>query len=341
VELVDGTLLPADDIRIAKGRLSLLLAVPGATSQTPIAIPVAQVTAVRLKPLQGAAADQWQEIREQEFASDVLLVAKRGGENLDYVEGVLGDIGANKIEFKLDDEPLEIDRAKAAGFIYFRRNRESGPDPRCVLQGRSGLRASASSVRLADSLLHVKMLAGLEVTWPLSDIESADFSAGKLRYLSDIQQVTVQWAPLVAFPSGADAAAKYGQPHRDQSAYGGPLTLLFGDADSLAPPSRLRSFNKGLAIHSRTEMLYRLPPGFTRFMATAGIEPASAPAGNVQFLVYGDDRPLLETAIAGQQPPHEIELDIKGVKRLKIVVDFGQNLDTGDWLNLCDARLVK
>jgi hypothetical protein len=26
---------------------------------------------------------------------------------------------------------------------------------------------------------------------------------------------------------------------------------------------------------------------------------------------------------------------------LKIVVDYGQNLDTGDWLNLCDARLIK
>ncbi len=88
-------------------------------------------------------------------------------------------------------------------------------------------------------------------------------------------------------------------------------------------------------------MVYRLPPGFGRFTAVAGIEPATSTTGNVQLSIYGDDRPLFEAAISGQQPPREIELDIASVKRLKIVVDFGKNLDTGDWLNLCDARLVK
>ena len=61
----------------------------------------------------------------------------------------------------------------------------------------------------------------------------------------------------------------------------------------------------------------------------------------MRLSIFGDDRPLLETEIAGDQPPQPIQLDIAGVKRLKIVVDYGQNLDTGDWLNLCDARIVK
>jgi len=38
---------------------------------------------------------------------------------------------------------------------------------------------------------------------------------------------------------------------------------------------------------------------------------------------------------------YQFELDVAGVNRLKIVVDYGQNLDTGDWLNLCNARIVK
>ena len=45
--------------------------------------------------------------------------------------------------------------------------------------------------------------------------------------------------------------------------------------------------------------------------------------------------------MTGNDAPLPIEVDIAGVKRLKIVVDYGQNLDTGDWLNLCDARIVK
>jgi hypothetical protein len=103
----------------------------------------------------------------------------------------------------------------------------------------------------------------------------------------------------------------------------------------------LQIFSKGLALRSRSELNYRLPAGFGRFTAVAGIEPATSTTGNVQLSIYGDDQRLFEAAISGDEPPREIELDIGGVKRLKIIVDFGKNLDTGDWLNLCDARLVK
>jgi hypothetical protein len=309
--------------------------------QKSLAIPVKQVSAVCLKTLTPRAAEQWLEIREQKRASDVLLVAKRGGESLDYIEGVLGEITVDKIEFKFDGEPLSIDRNKVAGFFYFRRGNDAHPEPRCMLHGRNGLRVSTSEVRLAENVLHIKSVGGLELDWPLAEIEFADFSAGKIRYLSDVSESTVRWTPLVALPAEASQAIEYGQPHRDRSAYGGPLTLSVPDANSPAATGRLQIFSKGLALRSRTEMVYRLPPGFGRFTAVAGIEPATSTTGNVQLSIYGDDRPLFEAAISGQQPPREIELDIASVKRLKIVVDFGKNLDTGDWLNLCDARLVK
>ena len=87
--------------------------------------------------------------------------------------------------------------------------------------------------------------------------------------------------------------------------------------------------------------MYRLPAGFNRFTALAGIDPATTADGNVRLAILADDRSLLETEIAGDQPPQPIDVEIAGAKRLKIVVDFGQNLDTGDWLNLCDAKIVK
>ena len=106
-------------------------------------------------------------------------------------------------------------------------------------------------------------------------------------------------------------------------------------------PVACRSLAKALPCAAVPNWYTGLPTGFGRFTAIAGIEPATSTTGNVQLSIYGDDRPLFEAAISGQQPPREIELDIASVKRLKIVVDFGKNLDTGDWLNLCDARLVK
>jgi hypothetical protein len=49
----------------------------------------------------------------------------------------------------------------------------------------------------------------------------------------------------------------------------------------------------------------------------------------------------LSADVKGTDPPRAIDVDVEGVKRLKIVVDYGKNLDTGDWLNLCDLRIVK
>ena len=149
VELTDGTILPANDVQITGDHLSMTLATSVSMDQKPLAIPVKQVSAVRLKTLTPRAAEQWQEIREQKRASDVLFVAKRGGESLDYIEGVLGEITVDKIEFKFDGEPLSIDRNKVAGFFYFRRGNVAHPEPHCVLHGRNGLRVSASQVRLA------------------------------------------------------------------------------------------------------------------------------------------------------------------------------------------------
>jgi hypothetical protein len=271
----------------------------------------------------------------------VLVVFKRDGKSVDYVEGVLGDVTSDKIEFQLDGDSLRVDRAKAAGFIYYRKGDDNQREANCAVHGRSGLHANTASVRLSDGNLHLTTVAGAEFDWPLGDVNFADFSAGKIAYLSDIEQSTVRWTPLLVLPPGSELAAKYGQPRSDRSAFGGPLTLVFRDGSSPVGVFQRNTFGKGLAIRSRTEMTFRLPAAFSRFVATAGIDPASSSTGSVRLVISGNDKPLLDAVVSGDQPPREIDLDIAGVKRLKIVVDYGDNLDTGDWINLCDARVIK
>jgi hypothetical protein len=36
-----------------------------------------------------------------------------------------------------------------------------------------------------------------------------------------------------------------------------------------------------------------------------------------------------------------LTLDLQGVKRLTVLVDFGEDLDVADHLNLCEAKLVE
>lgn len=341
VELLDGTVLPADELTVADSQLHIALPGQAGVGEQRLSVPVAQAAAIQLRALEAPLDSQWQEIREQDFAGDVLVVLKKNGQSLDYVEGVLGDVTAEKIEFKLEGDTAQVDRDKVAGFLYRRPAAHPRTDAPCVLAGLSGLRASAERVELAGGLLRIATRSGVEFDWPLADIHFADFSAGKLVYLSDIRQATVQWSPLVGLPDGADLLRQYGQPRRDHSAFGGPLTVWNHPTATSGLAAGTRSFAKGLALRSRTEMVFRLPAGYQHFLATAGIEPATRGTGSVQLVVFGDDRLLHEEEITGQPQPLDLKLDVSGVRRLKIVVDFGKNLDSGDWLNLCDARLVK
>jgi hypothetical protein len=341
IELADGTILPVKQFKVAGSRATVELAPTSSAGRRELSFPVRLVNVVQLQPLEGPVAEQWQEIRDQDLASDLLVVLKRRGKSVDYADGVLGDITTDKIEFSLDGESMPVDRAKVAGLIYYRADDQAPVDTRCTLYGQGGLRANAAHVQLSDQLVQITTTEGVEFDWPLDEIYFADFSAGKIAYLSDLEQVTARWTPLVSLPAEASLAAEYGQPRRDQSAYAGPLTLVVREDDSSTSTGRIQSFNRGLAIRSHTEMTFRLPSGFRKFVALAGIEPATSSTGNVKLRIYGDERLLYEEEVAGDRPPLSIELEIANVKRLKLEVDFGNNLDTGDWLNLCDARLVK
>jgi hypothetical protein len=341
VELIDGTILPIKTIRVEKSEASLTLAALDAAGGKPLTLPIAQIAVIRLRQLEGSLAAQWEEMRRQNLANDVIAVLKKDGTSLDYAEGVIGDISDDKIEFKLDGDTQRVDRAKIAGAIYYRPDRRLKEEPKASIQGRSGLRISAAHVELKDSLLELTTAAGVKLSWPINDISLADFSAGKLMYLSDIEPASATTTAFVGLPASAALAAEYGKFRRDKSAFGGPLSLLMREGDSGATQTAPRTFSKGLALRSRAEIVYRLPAGFQRFITIAGIDPATTAAGNVRLAIFGDDRLLVETEITGDQAPQPIQLDIADVKRLKIIVDYGQNIDTGDWLNLCDARIAK
>ena len=52
-------------------------------------------------------------------------------------------------------------------------------------------------------------------------------------------------------------------------------------------------------------------------------------------------RSMLDTAVAGNDPPKPIDVDVAGVRRLTILVDFGDSVNVGDQLLLCNARISK
>jgi hypothetical protein len=76
-------------------------------------------------------------------------------------------------------------------------------------------------------------------------------------------------------------------------------------------------------------------------LAVVGIDDRVRPGGNVRLVIRGDGRVLFDEAIRGTDEPRQLDVNLAQVKRLQILVDYGEDLDVGDHLNLCDARVVK
>jgi hypothetical protein len=118
------------------------------------------------------------------------------------------------------------------------------------------------------------------------------------------------------------------------------LSLAWPD-ESLPAGHELRTYDKGLAIRSRTDLEFRLPAGMQRLAVIAGIDPTTASEGHVVLEIRADERVLWEGEIDGKRPPVEIKLELGAAHRLQFHVDYGRNLDYGDCLHLVEARVTK
>ena len=103
-----------------------------------------------------------------------------------------------------------------------------------------------------------------------------------------------------------------------------------------------RLYPKGIGMHSASRLTFDLEPDQTRFDAEIAIDDTSQRRGSVVFRVFVDnEQKFVSPTIRGGEEPVPISVDVRGGKRLSLLVDFadhGDELDRADWL---DARLVK
>jgi len=325
LELADGSTLEAISFTAGQGKAQLAL-----RGGTELTLPTKAIASLRFRQQEtGDLANQWNQIVAARPASDVIVVRKK--QALDFLEGVIGEVSADSVRFKVGDDEIPVKREKAEGLIFFAGAAEL-PELACTVVSPTGLKLHAQRVSYADGQVAIVSQAGLELTLPWNQIERLDFSAAKVQYVSDLEPDSVKWTPFIAQPKG-ETLARLGEPARNRTLEGGPLQFREQGVSV--------SYEKGLALRSRTELTYRLPGKFRRFKAVAFIDPAVRDAGHVRLVIHGDGRELFSEPISGTDAPREIDLPLEGVKRLKIVVDYGDDLDFADHLDLADARILR
>lgn len=321
VTLTDGSAIIARQYTMSESIATITLP-EGDVLKTP----ANTIDTVQLQQGSDALSAEWSHLTGQNVDSDLLVI--QNGQNLNYHKGVLHDVTDELVRFDLDGELLPVKRSKVFGFAYRHGAEKELPPTVCRIKDSTGSQWSVRSIGLSTDL-HWTTPTGLDITQAAQKIVQIDFSAGKIVYLSDLKPESIRWTPYFDAGKRPAAVEQFYAPRRDRSFESGPLQL--GDTQ----------YRKGLALYSRTKIVYRLPDRFRHFRAIAGIANAARPEGNVRLLIRGDDHVMLDIAVTGSDAPRPIDLDLSGVRRLTIVVDFGDHLGMGDYLLLCNARLTR
>ncbi len=318
VELVDGSRLPVAKYIATQGKV-----IVGTLDEKELELTTRQVRSVRF----GRLDERDAEIGRPDAAGDLLGIRKR--ESVDFLEGVVGDVTTEVVEFTLEGEKIPVNRSKVEGIVYAHTASGEEATPACVVEDSAGALVKAKSVQLNDDMLEVRTLAGPIMHWPLTEIRKIDFSAGKLVYLSDLKPESVNWTSFFDLANQAPSLARFMAPRFDRGREDEVMRLAG------------KEYRKGVSLTSRTELIYKLPARAKRFKALAGIDDRVGNLGSVQLVITGDNRELYSGKITGKDEPLEIDADLVGVRRLTILVDYGDDLDVADHLNLCEARIVK
>ena len=340
IRLVDESTLPISSLTVKDRVVNAKLSSGGEILE----IPTDKVQVLELAEGSDASRQYIKGLVERELPDDLLVVQKGTPPQFDFLQGVVGDVSDNAVSFNWDGDTINVKRSKLAAIVYYQSETGESQPVKCWLTTRSGARLNLKSWQYnadsANGAMKMVLHGGVEFSMAIGELVSADLSGGKLVYLSDVKPVKQTWKPLVGFSESVAIVGHYGMPRNNQSFSGSPLSLEWPQGDSAAV-GEVRQYARGLAVRSRTVLEYRIPTEMKRFRTIVGIDPLTADQGHVRLDISAGKSKLWEGEIDGKAAPQEIDVELPLAKRLRIVVDYGQNLDYGDRLHLIEARMTR
>lgn len=337
VELVDGSRLAVVSYE-TKERDALIQLASGGEARVPLHV----VRAVRFSPEDELQQGAWERIRQGIGRIDRIAIRKQ--QEIDYLEGVVQKIDPEVVNFELDGEVIPVRITRIEGVVYGHRGPSDQPAAILRLTTVGGSVVEAAEWSTGPAGMSVRTPAGLTVEYPYSQIRKIDFSLDRIVYLSQLEPVTVEWTPYIGVEGFGEVLQRFYRPKKDRAlarsragSNEGRLRVASGGGAA----ADIESYDRGISLHSRTRMVYRLPDGARRFHARAGIDASTRQSGHVRLVILGDGEELFATEVSGRGGPRDISVDLTGVRLLELFVDYGENQDVGDHLNLCNARIVK
>lgn len=321
IELIDGSSLAATSVAVSDRTCHAVLA-----DGQKLDIPTSQVASLRLQALAESAVAEWANLVQAKTDADRLVIRK--GDALDYHKGTAFDVTETHVNFEIDGEKLPVKRTKVQGLIFYHPANRKLAEAACRLVDAGGSQWSVQTLEQAGKLSWTTP-AGLRIERDLGAVVRIEYASENLLWLHELKPESNRWTPRFVPDRDIAALADFYAPR----------------TDGAAPKSALRlggqAYASGVRLHSRSEVVYRLPERFRRFKSVVGISDATRPGGAVRLVIRGDDRILLDEKVTGGDAPMPIDLDLTGVRRLSILVDLAGSWHASDELLLCEARLLR
>lgn len=287
-----------------------------------VTLPRESVRSLRFGADDAAVREAWKQLHDRSTKKDFLVVRK--GDVLDHLDGVAGTLDANEVRFRLDGEDISVKREKVYGIIYAKRE-DASAKPTAKVELAGGDTLLVKDVSWNQNAWQLRIPGLNPIAAPATAVQVIDFSISKFQFLSAME------------PRGYEYISWFGdrtfEYQRDRDFDGRPLRV--GD----------RTYPRGLAVHSKTELKYRLGGDYRRFKAVVGLDPKlplGAAYGDAHVIIRGDSQVLFEGDFISGQSPEVIDVAVTNVSELELIVDYGRDKwDLGDRVHFGDAKVVK
>jgi NPCBM/NEW2 domain/Protein of unknown function (DUF1583) C domain len=252
---------------------------------------------------------------------DLLLATSKDGEVV-AISGIAEGTEGDKLLFHFQDKTRSLPLKLVEGLVLAARpdpERAHGLRPTFSLAG--GLVVSGLWKDLNTETWKVETPWGQDLNLPAAEIRGVRFRGGQMTYLSDLEPNKIEETPFFG---------RRTPWRKDVNLTGGPLKM-----DG-------RTYDHGLAVHSRTALTYDLEGQFATFEATVGFDESAKGLGRVDCRVFADDKEVYANPdLRSDASPVKLALSVAKAHQLRLVVDFGADQDTGDRVIWANSRLFR
>jgi hypothetical protein len=320
VVLADGGMIVADNLKIEEERLRGAAPLLGTLD-----LPLTAISGIIYHPpLDQAKLDQLSaRIATATGPSDRALL-----DNGDELTGNITELTATALALQTDGAKINVEIGQLTALV-FNPSLVERPAPaglRIIAGFADGSRAFATKFATEANSAKIRLAGGGELTAAIDSIVALQPLGGRAVYLSDLKPASYRHIPYLqlSWPLKLDRSAL------------GSLMRAGGNL-----------YAKGLGMHSPARVTYNLDRPYRRLEADVAVDSESGDRGSVVFRVFVDEgtgkwrEAAASETLRGGDRPVPITVELAGVKRISLLVDFADYADEQDHADWLNARLIR